>query len=104
MASTRTRDELYSLIDALPESQWETAARFLSSLRDTHDAIEAVSPHGERGSVQQDDPFLARLYAAPLDDEPTDADEDAGTDEAWEEYRRGQVETWESVQARLGGE
>jgi hypothetical protein len=52
-----TRDSLHRLIDELPESELEAAARFLQDLHATTD------------------PVLRALPDAPLDDEPETAEE-----------------------------
>ena len=38
---------------------------------------------------------------APIDDEPTTPEEDAGTAEAWQEYQRGEGRAWKEVRAEL---
>ena len=68
-----TREMLYRLIDQLPESELDRAQRLLES-----------------PSAGRDDAMLQHLLAAPLDDEPTTPDEDAGAREARQEYRRGE--------------
>lgn len=37
------------------------------------------------------DPLLLTLARADIDDEPTTAEEDAGAEEAWQEYLRGKA-------------
>ena len=47
------------------------------------------------------DPALRSLLLAPIDDEPTTDEEDAGADEAWAEYQKGEFITAEETKARL---
>ncbi len=64
---------LYRLIDQLPESELDRPQRLLEDL-----------------SAGRNDAMLQHLLAAPLDDEPTTPDEDAGAREARREYRQGE--------------
>lgn len=47
--------------------------------------------------------MLRALHAAPGDAEPTTDAEDAGAEEAWAEYRRGDVLTAEHAKQQLLG-
>lgn len=47
------------------------------------------------------DPALRALLLAPIDDEPTTPEEDAGAAEALAEYRRGEFITADEAKARL---
>ena len=80
------KDKLHQLVDELPDSEVHAAERFLAYLRDV-------------GS----DPFLRMLAEAPVDDEPTTAEEDEGAAEAWQEYLRGEARPWEEVRKELAG-
>lgn len=79
-----TREELHRLVDALPESEWHSARRFLEYLRD-------------RGS----DPLLRALAEAPIDDEPETPEEAAAVQEAREAAARGEVVSHEEARRRL---
>jgi hypothetical protein len=68
------RERLYRLIDELPERDLPAAEQLLVSLRD-----------------DTCDDFQRFLDAAPLDDEPTSPDEDAGAAEAKAQYHRGET-------------
>ena len=76
-----TKEALHRLIDELPENTLPGVERYLSSVRD--------------------DSMMRALLAAPLDDEPTTAEEDASAREALERYRRGDFLTAEEAKARL---
>ena len=65
------KERLYKLIDALPASEEQTAARILEALSATAD------------------PVLYTLDNAPIDDEPDDDDFDGGLTEARAEMRAG---------------
>ena len=69
-----TRQELHALLDEIPDDGLEDARRYLAALKEA-----------------KGDPFLARLLLAPEDDEPTTPEEDAGAQEAWQEYLRGET-------------
>lgn len=64
-----TRAELHRLVDALPEASLEPAAVLLERAQD---------------------PVVARLEAAPWDDEPTTPEEEAEVAEAVAALRRGE--------------
>ncbi len=80
------KDELYRLVDELPEGEWHAAKRYLEYLRN------------------MGDPLLQALMAAPYDDEPTTPEEDKGAAEAWQEYLRGEARPWEAVRNELAEE
>ena len=48
------------------------------------------------------DPLVRFLDEAPLDDEPSNPDEDAGADDAMAEYRRGESFSAEEIKRELG--
>ena len=50
---------------------------------------------------ERDDPFLAALDAAPIDDEPFTAEDRAAADAGWSEYRRGEASPLADVRRRL---
>lgn len=79
-----TREELHRLIDALPESEWHAAHRFLEYLQD-------------RGT----DPLLLALADAPEDDEPVTPEEEAAVREAYQAIARGEVVSLEEARRRL---
>jgi len=80
------KDELHRLVDELPESESHAAKRFLEYLRN------------------MGDPMMQALMEAPIDDEPTTAEEDKGAEEAWQEYLRGEARPWEDVRKELASE
>lgn len=80
-----TKEQLHELIDQLPDSEADTAARVLTALRDTAD------------------PFLKMLAEAPEDDEPITPTDEAAIAEGREAYRRGEVRPWDAVRRELGG-
>lgn len=51
---------------------------------------------------RRDDPMLQVLASAPLDDEPSDADEDASAAEALASYHRGEAVSSEQMRSELG--
>ncbi len=79
------KEELYKLIDALPEEEVETAKRFLEFLA-THD------------------PAVHSLYTAPYDDEPTSEEEDLESQKNWEEYLQGNSVPNETATKEIFGE
>lgn len=84
MAVDTVRAELHELIDALAEADLTAAQRYLRYL----------------DSGQAD--FLAwTLETAPVDDEPSSAEEDEGVEEAWQEYRRGETVSAEEAKRLL---
>jgi hypothetical protein len=65
-----TKERLHKLVDGLSEQEAEAALVIVERRRD--------------------DPMLQALAAAPLDDEPSNADEDASAADALDAYRRGE--------------
>jgi Arc/MetJ-type ribon-helix-helix transcriptional regulator len=63
------REKLREAVEQLSEDEAEDALRYLA----TRDA----------------DPLLEAIERAPLDDEPTSADEDRTAREAWTDYEQG---------------
>jgi len=80
------KEELHRLVDELPDSESHAAKRFLEYLRN------------------MGDPMMRALMEAPIDDEPTTAEEDKGAEEAWQEYLRGEARPWEDVRKELASE
>jgi hypothetical protein len=78
-----SKEGLHQLIDALPESELDKAARLLAALETT-------------------DPVLRALLLAPEDDEPETKEERAAVDEARQAARRGEMFTIEEVERKLG--
>jgi len=78
-----TKEALHRLIEAIPEAGLDDARRALEPLAD---------------------PLLLVLASAPTDDEPTTPDEGAGSEEAWQQYLRGEARPWEEVRRELAGE
>ncbi len=67
-----TREELYKLVDRLPEGTLDAAHQAL---------IESLAEH---------DPVFKSMLKAPEDDEPTTPEEDQSADEGWQGYLRGE--------------
>lgn len=63
------REELYRLVDRLPDSEARAAVRYLEYLCDL-------------GA----DPVLRVLREAPVDEEPISAEEAADSEAAWDDY------------------
>lgn len=82
-----TKEQLYRLIDRLPESEHEAAERFLEYLNDT--AWERV---------------VRTLDEAPQDDEVPTPEEEKAAHEGREAYRRGDYRPWEEVREELARE
>lgn len=82
-ASPATREALHDLVDELPRSEWEAAARYLAYLRDMAD------------------PVLRAFLEAPIDDEPLTPEEEEAIREGQEEIARGEGIPWEVVRDRL---
>lgn len=51
---------------------------------------------------RRDDPMLAALAAAPLDDESSEVDEDASAAEALDAYRRGEGVSSDELRSEIG--
>jgi hypothetical protein len=73
LAFPTIRNDLYRLVDELPDSELHAARRFLEYLRNLGD------------------PVLRAAMEAPEDDEPTTPEEDQGAEEAWQAYLRGEA-------------
>ncbi|MDP9375758.1 MAG: hypothetical protein M3Q65_25570 [Chloroflexota bacterium] len=71
--STISKEQLYGLVDALPESERGTAARVL-------EALAALGSDAPRYTIE----------TAPLDDEPETEEERAAVAEARAELARGE--------------
>jgi hypothetical protein len=78
------KERLHHLVDALPETELETAARVLEALRATAD------------------PVAWALDNALLDDEPDHDDADGGLTEARAEMAAGHTIPLEQVKRELG--
>lgn len=76
-----TKDRLHKLVDELSEQEAEAALVIVERRRD--------------------DPMLQALAAAPVDDEPADAEEDASAEEALASYRRGEAVGSEDLRSEL---
>jgi len=76
-----TKDTLHRLIDDLPDSLVDEAARRLTQL--------------------QDDPILRAFLEAPEDDEPLTPEEIAAVEEGEAEMARGETIPWDEAMARL---
>jgi hypothetical protein len=64
-----TRTELHRLVDELPDESVDAASILLR---------------------RANDPLVARLEAAPFDDEPYGKDDADASDEGWAAYKRGE--------------
>jgi hypothetical protein len=76
-----TKERLHKLVDDLSEQEAEAALVIVERRRD--------------------DPMLSALASAPIDDESSDADEDASAAEALAAYRRGEAVSAEEMRAEL---
>jgi hypothetical protein len=76
-----TRERLHKLVDELSDREAEAALVIVERRRD--------------------DPMLHALGSAPLDDEPSDADEDAAAAEALVAYQRGEGASSDELRAEL---
>ncbi len=76
-----TKERLHKLVDELSEQEAEAALVIVERRRD--------------------DPMLHALASAPLDDEPSDADEDASAAEALAAHNRGESISSEQLRAEL---
>ena len=79
-----TKADLHQLVDALPESEQETAFRILKCLTD-----------------EKKDPFLQALAAAEEDDEPFTLEDQEAIRLSLEAADRGEIISWEESTARL---
>ena len=79
-----TKEELHRLVDTLPESELNTAARVLEAL-----AVAA-------------DPVARSLANAPADDEPETRTEAEAAAEARRDVASGHVSSLEDVRRELG--
>lgn len=75
-----TRADLHRLVDELPDAAVEPAGRWLERAQD---------------------PMIATLDAAPWDDEPVTADEEAAVAQARAEIARGEGIRWHEAKAEL---
>jgi hypothetical protein len=78
------REDIYQIVNELPES-----------------ALPPLLQHLERLRAAERDPFLATLMNAPIDDEPTTPEEDAGTAEARRELARGEGRPLREIRDKL---
>ena len=78
-----TKDDLHHLVDDLPDSEVQAAARYIQYLRSSRD------------------PFVQALLDAPLDNEPETEEELRTADEAWQEYLDGEARPWTEVREEL---
>ncbi|HYQ77864.1 MAG TPA: hypothetical protein VEP91_01995 [Solirubrobacterales bacterium] len=76
-----TKERLHKLVDELSDQEAEAALVIVERRRD--------------------DPMLHALASAPLDDEPSDADEDASATEALAAHIRGESISSEQLRAEL---
>ena len=73
---------MHRIVDELPESD-----------------LKKVLHHLEMVRAAKRDPFVQMLMDAPIDDEPSTPEEDAGAAEAWQEYRRSEARPWKEVRS-----
>lgn len=76
-----TKERLHKLVDELSDREAEAALVIVERRRD--------------------DPMLHALASAPLDDEPSEADEDAGAAEALAAYKQGEGISRDELRAEL---
>lgn len=79
------KEELYQLIEKLPESEHHTARRFLEYLCNA-----------------EQDPLWRALREAPIDDELETPEERAAVEEALREFERGETIPHERIRRELG--
>ena len=78
------KEDVHRIIDELPERDLEKLLHHLKLVR-----------------AASRDPFIQALMDAPIDDEPTTPDEDAGAAEARQEIERGEGTSLSEVRAAL---
>lgn len=83
----QTREDLHHLVDALPDSELSTAARFLAYLRDV-----------------ATDPFLRALVSAKEDNELEVPEEAVAVQEGRADVAAGRLVSHDEVRRRLLGE
>lgn len=76
-----TKAHLHELIEELPDSEIEEAARYLRRLREL-----------------ADDPVYQAFMNAPYDDEPLTPEDEAAIAQGHAELMRGETISWEEVQ------
>ena len=81
------KEELYRLVDALPDSELDAARSFLETLQ-----------------RHPGDPFLQALAKAPEDDEPETPEETAAVQEAEADIAAGRVVSHEEARRQLLGQ
>ena len=81
ISTMTTKERLHELVDDLSEQEAEAALVIVERRRD--------------------DPMLHALASAPIDDEPSDAEEDASAAEALAAYRRGEAISAEQLRGEL---
>ena len=74
-----TKEDVYKLVSELPDSELDTAKRYLEYLRNPND------------------PVLRALLEAPEDDEPLSKDDEQAINQAKEELKKGYVVPSEAV-------
>lgn len=80
-----TKEHLHELIEELPDSEIEEAARYLKRLREL-----------------ANDPVYQAFMNAPYDDdEPLTPEDEAAIAEGEAEWRRGETLSWEEVKRNL---
>ena len=78
-----TRDDLYRLVDELPENEVQSARRYLEYLRNLGD------------------PVLKALLEAPDDDEPEEEEERVAVAEAQKDLAAGRMVTSDTVRNEI---
>ncbi len=97
--STDAKADLHRLIEELPESEVHAVRRYLELVASK--TLAAAPPRS--GFSDEDlmtDPMLARLMAAPEEDEPTTTEEDESVLTGLAEYRRGDYVSSENAKRR----
>ena len=79
-----TKEVLHTLLESLPESEWEVVRQFLE---------EQIAKH---------DPVLRAFLSAPEDDEPESEEERAAVAEAYEAASEGKIISDEELKRDLG--
>lgn len=81
MGPMTTKERLHKLVDELSEQEAEAALVIVERRRD--------------------DAMLHALASAPVDDEPSEANEDASANQALAAYKRGEAVSSEQLRAEL---
>src|SRR5438874_1482730 len=82
-------------------ARWSNTLSAKEELRDIVEQLDEGLAEIWLEFLRTGDPALRSLLLAPIDDEPTTPEENAGVDKAWADYQRGEFITAEEAKARL---